>query len=102
MLSSFFPSHLLSYQREESYHYNLHFNSESYPRGNVNKERRTDYNDILVHVHNEALTLKPDEGHVQQRYRLEFYEGSTYIGEKGFSEPEKNQTDITIITQTSY
>lgn len=68
----------------------------------MNIERRTDYNDILVHVHNEALTLKPNEGRVQQRHRLEFYEGSTYVGEKGFSEPEKNQTDITIITQTSY
>lgn len=67
----------------------------------MNKEKRTDYNDILVHVRNEALMLKPTEGRFEQKHRLEFYTGSTYVGEKGFPETEKNQTDITIITQTS-
>ena len=100
--SNLFPKPLLSYQREDSYHYNLHLYSSSYPRGHLNTQKRTDYSDILVHIRNDNLMLKPKEGYFEQEYRLEFFKGSQFVGASGFSEFEKNQTDITIITQTSY
>ena len=44
----------------------------------------------------------PKEGYFKQDYSLLFYKGSTFIGTHGFNETVKNETDFTIISQTSY
>ena len=101
MTSKLFPSELFAYQIEEFQHLNLQFDNP-YPHSLINQENRTDYNDLLVHIRNDKRMVGSKERTFEQKYRLEFYQGSSYVGESGFSDPVTNQTDITIISQTSY
>lgn len=45
--------------------------------------------------------LHPREMDFEQQYDLEFYQGSNYVGTSGFPVEMNNQTEFTIISQTS-
>ena len=102
MKENFFPKPLLSFQREDLQHYNINYKTTIFERGKVNIEKRTDYNDIFTHIINNKM-MDGEEGNINQKYRLEYFEGSTFIGSEGFPKKQtSNQFDITIISQTSY
>ena len=99
---NFYPKPLLSFQREDLQHYNLHYKSSLFERGEINTEKRTDFNDIFTHITNNN-TIDEKEEKVEQKYRLEYFKGSTFIGSEGFSGNQSlNEFNITIISQTSY
>ena len=91
-----------TFQQEEASHLNLVFNATVYPRGEINHTPRDPYNDILQNIRNKRHMASSKEGYFKQTYSLLFYKGSTFIGTHGFNETVKNETDFTIISQTSY
>ena len=91
-----------TFQQEEASHLNLVFNATVYPRGEINHTPRDPYNDILQNIRNKRHMTSPKEGYFKQDYSLLFYKGSTFISTNGFNETVKNETDFTIISQTSY
>lgn len=86
-----------------SLHSESHFNNQSYPRSPVNKQRRTTGNDVFQRFKNfrSSQRFLPKENTFDQDYRLEFYEGSRYVGTEGFTDSIRNVTDFTIISQTT-
>lgn len=117
--SSFKPTHFVSNKRpvhsrkrtklalyrreitEDFSHLNIPFNTTEYPRGEKNTSPRTPFNDVYHFIKNPRHTAHPKEMRFTQKYRLEFYEGSQYVGESQFPGEVSNQTDFTIISQTT-
>lgn len=70
-------------------------------RGDVNQAPRTKNNDVLPYVTDSIEPAHPREMEFKQEYVLEFYQGSKFVGSSGFPGEVNNQTDFTIISQTS-
>ena len=73
-----------------------------YKRGEVNHTPRNKANDVLSFVTGSVKPSHPREMEFNQKYHLEFYQGSRFVGSSGFPGEVNNQTDFTIISQTSF
>ena len=97
-----------TYQNEipipSSFHTKSPFSTQSYPRSPINIQRRTYRNDVFVGLRNFRPSQRqylPKENTFNQDHHLEFYEGSQYVGTEGFTDPIRNETDFTVISQTT-
>ena len=79
----------------------LDFSSSVYPRGPIKRQQRTSTNDVYIYTYDPKEMSSKDEYTFQQQYSLELYEGSSLLTTKSFP-PSSNQTDFTIISQTTY